>query len=213
MKRFVTLVTVLLMLAPVLLTGNDNPGAMDEEEPGRSFIQTPVQTFNLTFLPPSFYSGREHDNTYDDIAFVVLVRENTTALVNANENQSNDKMLIQEIYQSLFVTLPMSGWPFPQIAQFLAQTNHTIRDQRHLRLYSALADVLKVLGQPAEKTELVKGPEPIFGVVETWWATLTDGDKIEIWRYPKPEGMLQIYFLNDCETVWHTAFVGKNVVF
>jgi hypothetical protein len=75
------------------------------------------------------------------------------------------------------------------------------------------AHVLKALGEPAEKTELVKGPEPIFGVVETWWNTLTDGDKIEIWRYPKPEGTLQVYFLNDGDTVWHTASVGKNVVF
>ena len=75
------------------------------------------------------------------------------------------------------------------------------------------ARVLKVLGQPPEKTELVKTSEPIFGVVEAWWGTLRDGEKIEIWRYPRPGGTLHVYFLNDGEAVWHTAFVGKNVVF
>jgi hypothetical protein len=59
----------------------------------------------------------------------------------------------------------------------------------------------------------VKGAEPVFGVVETWWAALKDGNKIEIWRYPRPDGTLEVYFVNQGQVVWHTALVSKNVVF
>jgi len=75
------------------------------------------------------------------------------------------------------------------------------------------ANVLQAIGEPAEKTEIVKRAEPIFGVIEAWWAALKDGDKVEIWRYPRSEGTFEVYFLNQGKVVWHTAFVGKNVVF
>jgi hypothetical protein len=61
--------------------------------------------------------------------------------------------------------------------------------------------------------QMIKEKKAIFGVIETWWDQLKDGDKIEIWNYTQKKGTFSVYFLNDSGKVWHTSFVGKNVRF
>jgi hypothetical protein len=73
--------------------------------------------------------------------------------------------------------------------------------------------ILKALGEPPKKSELEKKSVTIFGPMEGWWDKLPDGSKIEIWDYPESKGTLQIYFLDNGDSVWHTAFAGKNVDF
>ena len=73
--------------------------------------------------------------------------------------------------------------------------------------------VAKRLGAPSAKQDWTKKAEPIFGVIETWWDQLKDGDRIEIWDYVQDKGTFSVYFLNGGEKVWHTSFVRKGVVF
>jgi len=73
--------------------------------------------------------------------------------------------------------------------------------------------ILKTLGEPSKKSELEKKSVAIYGPMEGWWDKLPDGSKIEIWDYTESKGILQIYYLNNGDSVWHTAFVGNQVDF
>ena len=49
-----------------------------------------------------------------------------------------------------------------------------------VKLGMAKAKVVEAIGEPSEKTEIIKNPQGIFGVIEGWWDNLKDGDKIEV---------------------------------
>ncbi|MFW3146215.1 MAG: protein kinase domain-containing protein [Thermoplasmatota archaeon] len=107
MKSYIPLALVILIFTNAFWMEEGDYYASESEEGTRGFIDTPVQNFNLTFNPPMFYNDRYNTNTWDHVAFVVLVRENTTSMKRANDNQSNTLMTAQEIHQSLFVPLDL----------------------------------------------------------------------------------------------------------
>jgi hypothetical protein len=73
--------------------------------------------------------------------------------------------------------------------------------------------VLAALGPPARTQTWVKSEQPIFGVLESLWAELPQGAKVEIWEFPQSKGTISIYFHGASNSVWHTSFVKKGVVF
>jgi hypothetical protein len=73
--------------------------------------------------------------------------------------------------------------------------------------------VVAALGRPARTHTWVKSEQPIFGVLESLWAELPAGAKVEIWEFPQSKGTVSIYFHGNSNAVWHTSFVKKGVVF
>jgi hypothetical protein len=69
------------------------------------------------------------------------------------------------------------------------------------------------LGEPAERSELVKRDEGIFGPIEAFWGEVPLGATVEIWVYPVPEGALEVYFVDRSNTVRGSAFAPAGVVY
>lgn len=102
-----------------------------------------------------------------------------------------------------------------------SKSTASVRDENRVELDSdpiakvglSRSLILKTLGEPSKKSELEKKSVAIYGPMEGWWDKLPDGSKIEIWDYAESKGILQIYYLNNGDSVWHTAFVGNQVDF
>ena len=76
------------------------------------------------------------------------------------------------------------------------------------------AEVVAVLGEPAEKKTSTKQTEHIWGPPEEWWHELEMGDAFETWSYRSPgEGTYAVYFLRREETVSHDSFSEEGIVY
>lgn len=77
----------------------------------------------------------------------------------------------------------------------------------------AKSALVKQFGEPAQKDAIVKSSEPIWGPAESFWEEIPMGTRLEIWKYGFPDGMLELYFLNDDDKVGFIAFTPKGVVY
>jgi outer membrane protein assembly factor BamE (lipoprotein component of BamABCDE complex) len=75
------------------------------------------------------------------------------------------------------------------------------------------AQVLRIMGEPQHKRNMVKDGSPGFGFPSWWYTELKNGDKVEAWDYKTPNGKDTVYFINGSTNVKHTRFIGKGIVF
>lgn len=85
-----------------------------------------------------------------------------------------------------------------------------VDQDRRIKTGMSHEQVTRLLGA-AQCTNWFEGGRPVFGPIH--FGDVPRSVKIEIWNYPVPHGLLEIYFLDTSNAVWHTAFVGKNIVF
>lgn len=77
----------------------------------------------------------------------------------------------------------------------------------------AKAELVKNFGEPVQKDAIVKSSAPVSGPAEGFWEEIPMGARLEVWKYGFPDGMLELYFLNDDDKVGFIAFTPKGVVY
>ena len=73
--------------------------------------------------------------------------------------------------------------------------------------------VLADFGKPETIRHMVKERGAIFGPIETFWSGLSDGDRVEIWSYDVEGGSVELYFVNEANTVEGTGFAAEGAVY
>jgi hypothetical protein len=75
------------------------------------------------------------------------------------------------------------------------------------------AQVLRIMGEPQHKWNMVEDGSLGFGFPSWWHTELKNGDKVEARVYTTPKGKDTVYFLNGSTNIGHTRFVRKGIVF
>lgn len=107
--------------------------------------------------------------------------------------------MIRKIILAILVMLNASVY-----AQELVQLVRIGQDKR---------EIVKALGEPAEKIRTEKSSEYIWGPEEEFWADIPMGAKLEVWRYGTKNGQLNLYFINDSDHLSFKAFAPAGVVY
>ena len=74
-------------------------------------------------------------------------------------------------------------------------------------------DIMAILGNPYETRVTAKNNRFIWGPEEDFWDQIPMGARMETWQYRFSDGQLNLYFVNEGETLDFIAFAPKGVVY
>lgn len=74
-------------------------------------------------------------------------------------------------------------------------------------------DIIAILGNPYETNITAKGNRFIWGPEEDFWDQIPMASRLEIWNYKFSDGQLNLYFVNEGETLDFIAFAPAGVVY
>lgn len=74
-------------------------------------------------------------------------------------------------------------------------------------------EVVAQFGEPQGRQSLVKSNPSIWGPIETFWATVPQGARVEIWSYPVAEGTVELYFVEGSPDVQGIGFGPTGAVY
>lgn len=74
-------------------------------------------------------------------------------------------------------------------------------------------EIIKVIGEPAEKEIITKQNESIWGSEEEFWSEIPMGTSLEVWSYEDEQGQLNLYFVEGSNRLGYKAFAPKGVVY
>lgn len=74
-------------------------------------------------------------------------------------------------------------------------------------------EITALLGEPSEKKMIAKTNKYIWGPEEEFWGKIPMGTRLEVWKYKFPDGLLNLYFMDEGEHLEYKAFAPKGVVY
>ena len=73
--------------------------------------------------------------------------------------------------------------------------------------------LLNLLGDPQEKKMTIKSQKFIWGPEEDFWDKIPMAARLESWSYNFSDGRLNLYFVEQSNTLDYLAFAPKGVVY
>jgi class 3 adenylate cyclase len=73
--------------------------------------------------------------------------------------------------------------------------------------------IVSRFGQPQERQVLVKSEAQIWGPIESFWSSVPEGGRVEIWSYAAKGGTVELYFVDESPEVRGTGFAPAGAVF
>lgn len=86
-------------------------------------------------------------------------------------------------------------------------------DASDFRVGMSRHEIIAQFGEPHGRQSFVKSSPRIWGPIETFWATVPQGVRVEIWSYPVAEGTVELYFVEGSPDVQGIGFGPTGAVY
>jgi len=74
-------------------------------------------------------------------------------------------------------------------------------------------EILESFGEPLRKQPFFKTGDAIWGPIEEFWPQVPLNSTVHVWSYRVEGGIVELYFINESETVQSTGFAPAGAVF